>query len=141
MHNFANTPVLSGEKHKLQQMQQQHSCRAVHVVTHLEADSWSSICRFCRLSCMRWKVPSGPMPMAMLKLSPWMVTAISSGSRLTPLTPMMPNGNPRSMKIVGGGYCSNTRYEESCKKREHSIEHWRKLSRTMATMLPLCLLS
>ncbi len=48
---------------------------------HLEADSWSSICRFCRLSCMRWKVPSGPMPMAMLKLSPWMVTAISSSSR------------------------------------------------------------
>ncbi len=49
--------------------------------THLEADSWSSICRFCRLSCMRWKVPSGPMPMAMLKLSPWMVTTISSSGR------------------------------------------------------------
>jgi len=55
----------------------------IHVMhpTHLEADSWSSICRFCRLSCIRWKVPSGPMPMAMLKLSPWMVTAISSSGR------------------------------------------------------------
>ncbi len=25
---------------------------------------------------------------------------------------MMPNGNPRSIKIVEGGYCSDTRYEE-----------------------------
>ena len=36
----------------------------------------------------------------------------NSGSRLTPLTPMIPNGNPRSIKIVEGGCCSNTRYEE-----------------------------
>ena len=36
----------------------------------------------------------------------------SSGSRLTPLTPLMPNGNPRRIKIVEGGYCSDTRYEE-----------------------------
>ena len=27
----------------------------------------------------------------------------NSGSRLTPLTPVMPNGNPRSIKIVQGG--------------------------------------
>ncbi len=25
----------------------------------------------------------------------------------------MPNGNPRSIKIVDGGYCSDTRYEEN----------------------------
>ena len=36
----------------------------------------------------------------------------NSGSRMTPLTPMMPSGNPRSIKIVEGGYCSDTRYEE-----------------------------
>ncbi len=36
----------------------------------------------------------------------------NSGSRVTPLTPVMPNGNPRSIKIVEGGYCSDTRYEE-----------------------------
>ena len=28
----------------------------------------------------------------------------NSGSRLTPLTPVMPDGNPRSIKIVEGGY-------------------------------------
>ncbi len=36
----------------------------------------------------------------------------NSGSRLTPLTPVMPNGNPRSIKVVEGGYCPDTRYEE-----------------------------
>jgi len=36
----------------------------------------------------------------------------NSGSRLTPLTPVMPNGNPRSIKILEGGYCPDTRYEE-----------------------------
>ena len=44
-----------------------------------------------------------------------------SGSRLTPLTPMMPNGNPRSIKIVEGGYCSDTRYEE--KLQEKGAQH------------------
>ncbi len=45
----------------------------------------------------------------------------NSGSRLTPLTPMMPYGNPRSIKIVGGGYCSDTRYEE--KLQEKGAQH------------------
>jgi hypothetical protein len=36
----------------------------------------------------------------------------NSGCRMTPLTPMMLKGNPRSIKIVEGGYCSDTSYEE-----------------------------
>ncbi len=63
----------------------------------------------------------------------------NSGSRLTPLTPMMPNGNPRSIKIVEDIVLIQD-MRKSCKKREHSIKHWRKLSRTMVTMLALCLL-
>jgi len=42
----------------------------------------------------------------------------NSGSRLTPLTPVMPNGNPRSIKIVEGGYCPDTRYEEKLQEKE-----------------------
>ena len=42
-------------------------------------------------------------------------------SRLTPLTPVMPNGNPRSRKIVEGGSCPDTRYEE--KLREKGAQH------------------
>ncbi len=67
-----------------------------------------------------------------------------SGSRLTPLTPVMPDGNPgggRSMNIVEGDIALIQDMREICKKREHSIKHWRKLSRTTATMLPLSLLS
>ncbi len=45
----------------------------------------------------------------------------NSESRLTPLTPMMPNGDPRSIKIVEGGYCSDTRYEE--KLQEKGAQH------------------
>ncbi len=45
----------------------------------------------------------------------------NSRSRLTPLTPLMPNGNPRSIKIVEGGYCSDTRYEE--KLQEKGAQH------------------
>ena len=45
----------------------------------------------------------------------------NSGSRMTPLTPMMPGGNPRSIKIVEGGYCSDTRYEE--KLQEKGAQH------------------
>ena len=45
----------------------------------------------------------------------------NSGSRLPPLTPVMPNGNPRSIKIVEGGYCSDTRYEE--KLQEKGAQH------------------
>ena len=41
----------------------------------------------------------------------------NSGSRLTPLTPLMPNGNPRSIKIVEGGCCSDTRYEEKLQEK------------------------
>ena len=41
----------------------------------------------------------------------------NSGSRMTPLTPMMLNGNPRSIKIVEGGYCSDTRYEEKLQEK------------------------
>ena len=36
----------------------------------------------------------------------------NSGSRLAPLTPMMPNRNPRSTKLVGLGKCPDTRNEE-----------------------------
>ena len=39
----------------------------------------------------------------------------NSGSRLTPLTPLMPNGNPRSIKIMEGGYCYDIRYQENFK--------------------------
>ncbi len=45
----------------------------------------------------------------------------NSGSRLTPLTPLMPTGDPRSIKIVEGGYCSDTRYEE--KLQEKGAQH------------------
>ncbi len=45
----------------------------------------------------------------------------NSGSRLTPLTPVMPNGNPRSIQIVEGGYCPDTRYEE--KLQENKAQH------------------
>ncbi len=47
----------------------------------------------------------------------------TSGSRLTPLTPVMPNGDPRSIKIVEGGYCPDTRYEG--KKQERFKLHSR----------------
>ena len=30
----------------------------------------------------------------------------------------MPNGNPRSIKIVEGGYCPDTRYEENLQEKE-----------------------
>ena len=30
----------------------------------------------------------------------------------------MPNGNPRTVKIVEGGYCSDTRYEEKLQEKE-----------------------
>ncbi len=42
----------------------------------------------------------------------------NSGSRLTPLTPVMPNGNPRSIKIVEGAYWPDTRYEEKLQEKE-----------------------
>ena len=45
----------------------------------------------------------------------------NSGSRLTPLTPLMPNGNPRSIKIVEGGSCSDTSCEE--KLQEKGAQH------------------
>ena len=45
----------------------------------------------------------------------------NSGSRMTFLTPMMPSGNPRSIKIVEGGYCSDTRDEE--KLQEKGAQH------------------
>jgi len=46
----------------------------------------------------------------------------NSGSRLTPLTPVMPNGNPRSIKIVEGGYCPGTRYQEKLQEKEAQHE-------------------
>ena len=67
----------------------------------------------------------------------------NSGSRLTPLTQVMPNENPRSIKTVEGGHCSDTRYAYEEKLQEKGAQHKaldsRKLSRTMVTMLPLCL--
>ena len=62
----------------------------------------------------------------------------NSESGITPLTPMMPDKNSRGIQIVEGGYCPQD-MRKSCKKREHNIKRWRKLSRTMVTMLPLCL--
>ncbi len=45
----------------------------------------------------------------------------NSGSRLTPLTPVMPNGNPRSITIVEGG-CPDTRYEAKLQEKEAQHE-------------------
>ncbi len=45
----------------------------------------------------------------------------NSGSRLTPLTPVMLNGNPRCMKSLEGGCCPDTRYEE--KLQEKGAQH------------------
>jgi hypothetical protein len=42
----------------------------------------------------------------------------NSGSRLTALSPVMPNGAPRSIKIVEGGSCPDTRYEEKLQEKE-----------------------
>ena len=42
----------------------------------------------------------------------------NSGSRLAASTPMMLNGNARSTKIVEGGYCPATRYEEKLQEQE-----------------------
>ncbi len=42
----------------------------------------------------------------------------NSGSRLTASTPVMPNGNPRSIKIVEGGYCPDTRHQEKLQESE-----------------------
>ena len=39
-------------------------------------------------------------------------------SRLTLLTPVMPNGNSRRIKILEGEYCPNTRHEEKLKEKE-----------------------
>ena len=44
------------------------------------------------------------------------------GSRLTALTPVMPDGNPRSMKIVEGGYWPDTRHEEKLQEKEAQPE-------------------
>jgi len=45
----------------------------------------------------------------------------NSGSKLTSLTPVMPTGNPKNMKIEEGGYCLDTRYQGSLqeKKAQH----------------------
>ena len=40
---------------------------------------------------------------------------------MTLLTPMMPNGNQRNIKIVEGGYCPDTRYEE--KLQDKGAQH------------------
>ncbi len=50
----------------------------------------------------------------------------NSGSRLTPLTPLMHNGNPRNIKIVEGKYCSDTRYEEKLQEKRAHV-HFGKL--------------
>ena len=36
----------------------------------------------------------------------------------------MPNGNPRSIQIVEGGYCPDTRYEEQHKALEEALEDY-----------------
>ena len=46
----------------------------------------------------------------------------NSGSRLAALSPMMPDGNARSIKIVEGGYCPDTRYEEKLQEKEAQHE-------------------
>ena len=52
--------------------------------------------------------------------------------RLKPLSSVMSNGSEEDIALI-----QNMR--KSCKKREDSMKHWRKLSRTMDTMLPHCL--
>ena len=45
----------------------------------------------------------------------------NSGSRFTSLATVMPNGIPRSIRIVEGGYCSDKRYED--KLQEKGAQH------------------
>ena len=59
--------------------------------------------------------------MTAAKQQPYLHHDDNFGSRLTPLTPVMPNGNPRSIKIVEGGCCPDTRYEE--KLQEKGAQH------------------
>ncbi len=35
----------------------------------------------------------------------------------------MPNGNPKSMKIVEGGYCPDTRYEGKLQEKRVHVQH------------------
>ena len=63
----------------------------------------------------------------------------NSGSRLPPLIPVMPNGNSRSVKIVEGGYCSDTRYEEKLQEKGAQHEALEEALKTMDTMSPHCL--
>ena len=64
----------------------------------------------------------------------------NSGSRLTPLTPAMPTGNPRSIKIVEGGYCPDTRYGEKLQEKEarhEALEEAFKDYKYKVTTLPV----
>ena len=45
----------------------------------------------------------------------------NSGCRRTPLTPLMPNGNPRSIKSLKEDIALIQDMRKSCKKREHNI--------------------
>ena len=60
----------------------------------------------------------------------------NSGCRLTPLTPVMPNGYPRSINIVEGGCCPDTKYDKKLQAKGAQHKTWSKLSRTMVTILP-----
>lgn len=62
----------------------------------------------------------------------------TSGSRLTLLTPVMPNRHPRSINIVEGGNCPDTRYEEQVQEKAARHQALDEALRTVVTMLPHC---
>jgi len=59
------------------------------------------------------------------------------GSRLTALTPVMPDGNPRSMKIVEGGYCPDTRHGQEKEAQPEALERTLKDFGYNVTTLPM----
>ncbi len=65
----------------------------------------------------------------------------NSGSRLTALTPVMPDGNPRSVKIMEGEYCPDTRYAEELqeKKAQHEALELLRTTDTNVAVMPIIL--
>ena len=68
----------------------------------------------------------------------------NSGSRLTALTPVMPDGNSGSIQIVEGEYCPDltyVRFEEKLPEKEAQNETLEacQLSKTLDTDLSHCL--
>lgn len=65
----------------------------------------------------------------------------NSGSRLTALTPVMPDENPRSVKIMEGEYCHDTRYAEELqeKKAQHEALELLRTTDTCVAAMPIIL--